>query len=95
MDKGFNIHILWDVITDFSDFTKRKFAGGYHTLCAHLVPEIEGTIVCIVRLCTDMTFDIRTDFLCQHKNSWVSDDKTVWSVRFHIVQFFKISTHTI
>ena len=53
VNKGFNFHILGNMLSDFSDFFQRQFSGSYHTFCSQPVPEPVGFIIGVVCLGTD------------------------------------------
>ena len=77
MYKCFNLHIIRNICTDLLDFLKRKLTCSYDALRSQPIPEFIGFIVCIICLCTDMTLNLRTDFLCIGKNSRICDDQCI------------------
>ena len=87
MNKGFNFHILGNMLSDFSDFFQRQFSGSYHTFCSQPVPEPVGFIIGVVCLGTDVTFNFRTNFLRISKNSRICNDQRI---RFQPLQLLKV-----
>ena len=90
MDKRLNLHVIRNMCPNFPDFLQRKFSCTYHTFCSQIIPETVCLIIGIVRLCTDVALNLRTDFLCIHKDSRICDNQCV---RTDFLQFLKIFSY--
>ena len=87
MDEALNLHILRNVIANLTNFRKRQFSCRDNALCSLLPPKSVGLIVCVVCLCRNVNFDLRTDLLCNHEHSGIRDDQRI---RLDFLQLFKI-----
>ena len=95
MNKCLNFHIIRNMFSDFSDLRKGKFPGCYYTFRTQIIPETIGFIVCIICLCTDMSLNLRTDFLCIHIDSRISNDQGIRFQFFQLCQIFSDSRQII
>lgn len=62
MYKCLDFQILRNIRAQLFDFFQRQLSGGNHAARALFIPEIIGSIVCIVCLSTDMSLNLRTHF---------------------------------
>ena len=92
VDKRFNLHILRNMCPDLPDLFQRKLSCTYHTFGTKVIPETVSLIIGIICLCTDVTLNLRADFLCIHKDSRICDDQCV---RSDLLQFLKIFPYTL
>ena len=91
MYKCLDFQILRNIRAQLFDFFQRQLSGGNHAARALFIPEIIGSIVCIVCLSTDMSLNLRTHFFCDLKHSRIRNNK---SIRLDFLEFLKIFTHS-
>ena len=88
VDKCLNLHIIRNPVSDLADLFERQLPCRYHTFGSHLIPELIRSIVGIVRLGTDVAFDLRTYFFCNLIYTRIRNDQRIRSDLFQLFKIF-------
>ena len=87
MNKSLDLHIFRNSASNLANLFQRQFSCCHHSLGSHLIPELVCTIIGVICLSTNVTFDLRTYFFCDLIDSRIRNNQCI---RSDFPEFFKI-----